>query len=447
VSPVGTGKSRLGACLVSYELEGTLDKRILILAPSALLEQWRYEIVKCLPELTTDFLPLIVDRKTYLELESKVPVGENPWPVPSVILMSVDLAKRDDMASNLDRATWDLIIFDESHLFSKGKRAALLERLRKTSASRRGLLLSGIPHHFDGVMTKVVYEEVLGWDGRSLFPHFERKLTFVDYYRTEEEKCFLGQVQDFATQLASNFPYGNLLETNILRAGSSSVYALECILRRLLEGWRPLRNKITHNVPWTDEDLLSIQKEILMGSEELGIVEEMTESLTARSDEFLELYMSLKAIIDQIDEISVDSKLETVLSYASSLFKEEHRSHVCIWCSFVNTAEYITSSLQDLGWSPRSITGALKVVERMETLEIFKAEGGMLITTEVLSEGAALEYVDECINYDLPFSARAFEQRWGRFLRIGRKEEFRMVVLRDLSEALSWEEKVLQSIK
>ena len=68
-----------------------------------------------------------------------------------------------------------------------------------------------------------------------------------------------------------------------------------------------------------------------------------------------------------------------------------------------------------------------------------------MIATDVAVEGAVLEYVDECINYDLPLNPNVFEQRWSRFLRVGRKDEFRMVVLEDQSKTLQWEKEFLKT--
>jgi superfamily II DNA/RNA helicase len=71
----------------------------------------------------------------------------------------------------------------------------------------------------------------------------------------------------------------------------------------------------------------------------------------------------------------------------------------------------------------------------------------MLITTDAASEGMDLANVEECINYDLPLTPSACEQRWGRFLWLGRKAEFRMIILRDQSRALRWEEEILSRLQ
>jgi superfamily II DNA/RNA helicase len=93
------------------------------------------------------------------------------------------------------------------------------------------------------------------------------------------------------------------------------------------------------------------------------------------------------------------------------------------------------------------LTGSLNVDERANNLNLFRQNGGILISTDALLEGVSLEFVDESINYDLPIDPTKLEQRWGRFLRIGRKSEFRMVFMRDKSKSLIWEEKLFDKLK
>ena len=107
VSPVGTGKTRVAAVIVS-ELMKESNKRILVLAPSALVGHWHSELSRIAPT----YISMIVDKKTYLEMESRVPIGKSPWPDNAIIVMSLDLAKRDDMSERLSNVAWDLAIID-----------------------------------------------------------------------------------------------------------------------------------------------------------------------------------------------------------------------------------------------------------------------------------------------------------------------------------------------
>ena len=445
VSPVGMGKTRLGAALIFYELETNLNKRLLVLAPASLLSQWQCEISAFLTKTELPCNPIIIDRKAYLELESNTTEDKSPWPFPSVILMSIDLAKRDDMVSSLISVSWDLIIFDESHLLSGGKRKTLLERLKKSEVARRGLLLTAIPKFFDNVVTKMTNWDVVDWDGRPLFPSFEKKMASIYYLRTEAESDFFRELQGFTARLPNSLSYGKFLETNMVRIASSSMYALERKLRRLFSNWGHLRNKIAHSVPWSGEDLESIQRDVSMGSDELAEVDELSQFATGEPLNFIDLYNELETLLDQIEDVSVDSKLDALISYVQEFYEDNNQTHLCIWCSYTNTVQYLGSSLQELGQPVWSNTGALGAVERMARIESFRQNGGILITTDAASEGATLEYVDECINYDLPINQQAFDQRWGRFLRLGRKRDFRMLVLKDESKTLLWEDEVFNT--
>jgi len=349
------------------------------------------------------------------------------------------------MVSSLISVSWDLIIFDESHLLSGGKRKALLERLKKSEVARRGLLLTATPKFFDNIVTKMTNRDVVDWDGRPLFPSFEKKIAQIYYRRIEAECVFFQELQDFAARLPDSLSYGRFLETTMVRLASSSMYAIEENLRRLLFNWRHLRNKIAHNVPWTSEDLESIQRDVSMGSDDLGGIDELSQFAADEPLNFIDLYNELETLLDQIEDVSVDSKLDALISYVHEFHEDNNRTHLCIWCSYTNTVQYLSSSLQELGQSIWSITGALGAVERIDRIESFKQKGGILITTDPASEGATLEYVDECINYDLPVNQQAINQRWGRFLRFGRKSEFKMLFLKDRSKSLLWEDEVLNT--
>jgi len=448
VSPTGTGKTRTSAAIIAYELEAGSNKRILVLTPASLLMQWKSVLSERLSLTEVGCTPFIVDRKTYLEFESRVSVGESPFPLPSVILMSVDLAKRDDMTSKLKETTWDLVIFDESQLLT-GRRRSLFNVLTKSGAVRRVLLLTAIERQIhDDVVTKSVrFKDIKAWDGKPLFKSMEKKWLNIYYNRTKEEIKFLDELQKFSSQLADIYSYGRLLETNIFRIASSSIYATERMLRRLLENWKFIRNKIAHGIPWTSGDLETAQQEFIRELDEVEVLEEVSESITIQPEKLINSYQKLEALLNRIEEIQTDSKLNALLSYLKSSLQSKGKPYLCIWTSFRNTAGYLMSSIQDLEIPVYILTGSLNTNEMINNLDLFRNNGGVLISTDVLLEGVRLELVDECINYDLPLNPLNLEQRWGRFLRIDRQSEFRMVVLRDQSKSLLWEEELLSKLE
>lgn len=443
VAPTGTGKMIMVVALIAHELEEDAQKRILVLAPTPVLSQWQSQLLTMGVACT----PIIVDRKTYLELESSTPLSETPWPLPAIILMSMDLAKRDDMAINLSGTIWDLVVIDESHLLT-GKRKTLFDRLKKSGAAPRALLLTTLaPQLEDDVVTRVRYQDVVDWNGRHLFISFEKKLISVYYHRTEEERIFLNELYEFARQLTGKWSYGKLQEINILRTASSSLYTTEKVLHRLHDIWRPMRNKIMHGVPLADEDVNRIPRQLSLLVEDVEIIDELPDGTTVKPHDFLAMYQKLELLLDQIEEIPSDSKLDALISYVTQRFKGKETHHLCIWSSFVNTVEYLSSNLREVAGEVYSLTSSLNLTDRQDRTKAFRENGGILITTDAASTGVNLEYVDECINYDLPLNTLVFEQRWGRFLRFGREREFRMVILIDESKALKSEEEFFKTLE
>ncbi|MDO9028136.1 MAG: DEAD/DEAH box helicase family protein, partial [Candidatus Roizmanbacteria bacterium] len=243
-SPVGTGKTRLAAAIIAHELEGAKEKKVLVLSPASLLNQWQSQISEMISSARHEVTAKIIDRKTYLELESRVPVGQSPWPSLGVIVMSIDLAKREDMAKNLVGANWDLAIIDESHLIT-GQRRKLFDRLVKSQSIARGLLLTATPLlTLRGVATQTVnWHNIIDWDGQLLYPSFRKTAVILEFERTTEEKGILRDLVGFASELGQMKPYGRFQSWILLRAAASCMFALEESLHRLQISWRSMRNK------------------------------------------------------------------------------------------------------------------------------------------------------------------------------------------------------------
>jgi SNF2 family DNA or RNA helicase len=83
-------------------------------------------------------------------------LGGNPWQHYPQVLTSLDVAKRDDVAPDLLRAEWDLVIIDEAHKCAaytygdevkKTRRYVLAEELARRT--ERLLLLTATPHSGD----------------------------------------------------------------------------------------------------------------------------------------------------------------------------------------------------------------------------------------------------------------------------------------------------------
>lgn len=438
VAPTGSGKGHLTVVLLASEIEENPDKKILVLAPwRNLVDQWYSELQSFGSPFTLANIKIVkVDRQKYLELESKVPVGKSPWALVNVALMSIDLAKRKDIASSLSKARWDIVVFDESHALV-GQRRAFFHKLIISGAMDRALLLTNkeTPLLDENISRiKITFEDMVSWEGQPIFAEFRRKLIMIDYRRSPEEQNFLIQLQDFAEQLAREWSYGKPIKRILYNVASSCIYTTKRIMNRLHDSWRLMRNKIDHDISWTKEDMIKIQLKLP------NVVEEAPD-LDIKPETFLTLYQKIESLRDQIEEIPIDSKLDTLVDHIIKCLRNIPEPHFCILSQFSHTIDYITSNIQELYVPIHSLTSATTPAERKRILEAFENSGGVLVATDASLAGEILENVDECINYDLPLTTAAFERRWKHFEGVNRKREFNMAVLRDQSSAFSWEKR------
>ncbi len=448
VSPPGTGKTHLAA-VIAGEIVKEGNKRILVLAPAAtLLAYWHSKISSIAPDCTT----MIVDRKEYLEMESGVSAGESPWPNNAIIVMSLDLAKREDMTEKLASVTWDLAIFEESHLLT-GRRKRLFKQLTSSGAIRRCLLLTSIESSvLSGVERMVIgTEELIDWNQKPLFSPIKKTVTEIAYRRTGEELDFLSRVNDFANELSNQWSYGQLQSNVVLRAVSSSIYSTEIMLRRLHDKWRPIRNKIVHDLPLVSEDIEKIEKQFSTFIDELEAKEESTYSTDIQPQDFLTLYRKLEELLSQVEEISTDSKFDSMFTHLRQYLdsKTEGKPYLCIFSYLTNTVRYLNSGLraQDIEVDIYTLTASLGQNSQEEAIRTFREQGGVLIATDPVLKGISLEYVDECINYDLPTNPDLFKVRWARFMRTGQQTGFKMDVLVDRSKVFPWEDYILKIVE
>jgi len=152
--------------------------------------------------------------------------------------------------------------------------------------------------------------------------------------------------------------------------------------------------------------------------------------------------------LSQVEEISSDSKLDALLNHLQQYLDSNtnNNPYFCICSSFANTVQYISSSLRAQGIEAEiyTLTGSLSQSSRDDIIQRYRESGGVLIATDAALKGVALSSVNECLNYDLPSNFNVFERKWERFLLSERQTDFKMNILVDRSNILSWEEEVLK---
>src|SRR5256712_4799593 len=143
----GAGKTIMAGLIIKELKLRNLAKRILIVVPGHLKDQWRRELKDRFEETFVTIDRGLMDAH----------YAENVWERENQIITSMDFVKRDDIIASLASVTFDLIIVDEAHKMSayrygdktvKTDRYRLGETLSK-SAEPHLLFLTATPHKGD----------------------------------------------------------------------------------------------------------------------------------------------------------------------------------------------------------------------------------------------------------------------------------------------------------
>lgn len=212
----GAGKTIMAGLLIRELIMRGDAKRILIVSPGSLTEQWQDELLEKFG-VTFD----IFSR----EKQEQCALGNYFDESDQLICRLDQLSRNEDFQEKLKNTEWDLIIVDEAHKLSasyfgtkinKTKRFQLGELLG--SVTRHFLLMTATPHNgkeedfqiwlslLDGdrfygkfregahkvdvsdMMRRMVKEELLKFDGTKLFP--ERRAYTANYELSPWRQCF-----------------------------------------------------------------------------------------------------------------------------------------------------------------------------------------------------------------------------------------------------------------
>lgn len=249
----GAGKTIMAGLYIRELIMRADARRILVVAPGSLVEQWRDELFE---KFGLEF------RVFSKELELASPSG-NPFEDVDHLIVRLDqMSRAEELHPKLCAATWDLVVFDEAHKLSahffgqeikRTKRFNLAEKLG--AHTRHLLLMTATPHNGkeedfqlflslldsdrfygklrDGVrkvdasdlMRRMVKEELVKFDGTPLFP--ERRAYTVNYKLSELEAALYKHVTTYVKE-----QMGKADELEGQRRGSVG-FALAALQRRL----------------------------------------------------------------------------------------------------------------------------------------------------------------------------------------------------------------------
>jgi superfamily II DNA or RNA helicase len=463
---VGIGKT-IEAGLIARELldRGEI-KRMAVLCPPPLAEQWQGELRDKFHIEAELVLP-----STAARLERNLGIGESLFERHPFVIVSMDYIKSDRRREEFKRACPELIIVDEAHTCAYGaerggrhQRFELIRGLAQNPA-RHVILVTATPHSgkedafrslltfldkdFDDLPDDMTGESNLR-HRKHLAQHFvQRRRGDIQNYLQAETPFPKREDREDTYKLSADYKrlFDRVLDyarESVLDASGGQFHqrvrwwSALALLRSLASSPAAAAETLRNRAAPKKEDGAD-KEESLTELNELGqraVLDVMVDETSDGSDvtpgfvmdeeegqaqsnrrRLLEMARAADGLLGEKDE-----KLRKAVDLVKSLLHDGFRP--IVFCRFIPTAEYVAAELRKR--LPKdvevvAVTGLLPPAERVERVaQAAQSPKRVLVATDCLSEGINLqEQFSAILHYDLSWNPTRHEQREGRVDRYG----------------------------
>ena len=418
---VGLGKTIEAGLILLELLMRKLARRVLILTPSSLVEQWRGEMAR---KFGLDFI-------TYDDPLFKTQ-GPAAWSSFDRILASYHTAKREPHRSIIAAQEWDVVIIDEAHHCRN--RNTLLWKLVNALRKKYVLLLTATPiqNNLDELYNLVTLLQPGLLSTAKQFQH-----RFVDR-RDKLQPRNLDQLHALLAEAMVRNRRANV-SVRLMRRYAQTLRVTP------LPDERALYDDVTHivkdhlareNSPLSRMALITLQKELGSSTKATAATLERIASTADLSDGDAR---ALRALADRAGVPIASAKVARLLDLLRN-FPDK----MVIFTQFRQTQDFLHHVLTQAGESVVLFHGSLPRLAKEEAIRAFQGPARILLSTESGSEGRNLQFCHALCNFDLPWNPMRIEQRIGRLSRIGQTHD---VSVFNLVSAGTFEAEVLHLLE
>jgi SNF2 family DNA or RNA helicase len=397
---VGLGKTIEAGMILLELLMRKLARRVLILTPSSLVEQWHGEMSR---KFGLDFItyddPLFKER------------GRAAWATFDRILASYHTAKREPHRSAITEQEWDVVIIDEAHHFRN--RNTLLWKFASALHKKYILLLTATPiqNNLDELYNLVT---LLQPGLLSTAKRFQQQ--FVDR-RDKLQPRNLDQLHVLLTEAMVRNRRSNV-SVRLMRRYAQTLRVTPSPAERALyvDVTRLIKDHLAReDSPLSRMALITLQKEL--GSSTLAAAATLERVASADSLPIAEA-QALRALAERARVPIESAKVARLLDLL-----RDFPDKIVIFTQFRHTQDFLHQALTQAGESVARFHGGLPRLAKEEAIRAFQGPARILLSTESGSEGRNLQFCHALCNFDLPWNPMRIEQRIGRLSRIGQTHD------------------------
>lgn len=496
---VGLGKT-IEAGIVIMQYYSERKRKILIITPSSLRQQWAQELQEKFNLPAT-----VVDAKW---IKSKGTIKKD-----GIYICSYEFANRhSEKLSN----GWDLLVLDEAHKLrnfynnqkgiasavsgiAKGSEKSLLltatplqNRLEelyglvsvvdpkyfyKLDVFRQRYIKSNHPFALDDLRSRMskIAKRTLRSEVKKYIKYTDRIAKTVQFEPSGDEQKLYELVDEYLHRDKLYAFASSQRHLSALILGSST-FAVASTLRNIVRRMEAeyAAGKVRDNRGGLIDELGDLNDEEIEAFEETGAYDDYIIKSAKERAEFQAEIDELKSYADFADSIKENVKAEKLVEAINIGFNalaSKAARKAIIFTESTLTQNYIAKTLKKQGYdgrivlfngqnnSPESteiyrqwladnessdvVTGIESADRRKALIDKFKDDKmQIMIATEAASEGINLQFCSMLINYDLPWNPQRVEQRIGRVHRMGQKYD--VVVVNFSNQGNVAEQRILE---
>ena len=479
---VGLGKT-IEAGIILSELWAEHKRRIVIVVPASLRNQWNLELMEKF------YLPsLILENESYNELKGN---GTDPFNGGrNIIICSYNFAIKH--SEEMLMVNWDLVVFDEAHkmrnVYKKGN--IIGNSMMNTFKHSKKILLTATPlqnnlkelfglisiidsnffstvesfnEQYNMITTRdsAKFGELKGRLShivhRTLrkqvkeYVNYTKRTAFVQEYEASKDEIALYNNVSAYLQRPGTFGIPEkvkpMLSLIVRKIMSSSAYALSHTLQRFIERLEYYKStgQILSALSTVNSDY-----EVTYDEELEDLNDEQQSKIYGDVDKEI---AELKLYQKQAKAIVNETKAKQLLIALDKTFQKNDKigapKKALIFTESRKTQEYLKNFLQVNGYQgkvvcfngtnndddsksiyrkwlsiyagTKRISGRTNIDKKQSLVDYFRTDAEIMIATESGAEGINLQFCSMLVNYDMPWNPQRIEQRIGRCHRYGQK--------------------------
>jgi SNF2 family DNA or RNA helicase len=393
---VGLGKTiEVGMILKEMHYRET-DDSVLILTPAQLAKQWQAEM----------------QEKFGLEFVCNYDSEFEGFDAHNHIIASIDTAKSDRYRHSVLAREWDVLVLDEAHYVKNEEtdRYDLIDKLTYDYAFF--LTATPIQNELTDLYNIVSLLRPGLFGSRDTFHHYFVNRNQETLVNRDELQNRLGQVMIRNRREDADIDFTErIIDTRTFEPSAAEMDLYNSVSDYVREAYsQDQGQKLV---------LMLLQKEVVSSPAAL----EQTIRMQLEDRNELTHRNELRTILDKIEAIDTVTKQERLFDIVEEAREHVDMGRVIVFTQFRPTQREVIKALDKQGYTTHAFHGGHSSQEKEDIVERFEEEGGVLVSTDAMSEGRNLQFCNIMVNYDLPWNPMRVEQRIGRIHRIGQKRK------------------------